>query len=139
VAKVNEIAQGRVWDGGTARQLGLVDAFGSLDDAIAEAARRAKLDADSATAIYLEREPTFFEQMFSTYGGADSEPVARDIFSQLAQRPQDLLLRAMNDAGQILSGPAIQARCLECPGSVPPPRAAPRASLSARLWEALIR
>ena len=43
-ARVDEIGQGRVWDGGTARQLGLVDRFGSLDDAIAEAARRAKID-----------------------------------------------------------------------------------------------
>ncbi|MDQ4087891.1 MAG: signal peptide peptidase SppA, partial [Pseudomonadota bacterium] len=40
-ARVNAIGQGRVWDGGTARQLGLVDRFGSLDDAVAEAARRA--------------------------------------------------------------------------------------------------
>ena len=47
--------QGRVWDGGTARQLGLVDRFGGLDDAIAEAARRAKLDPDDAGTVYLER------------------------------------------------------------------------------------
>ena len=38
-ARVNEIAQGRVWDGGTAHQLGLVDRFGNLNDAVAEAAR----------------------------------------------------------------------------------------------------
>ncbi len=42
--KVDTIAQGRVWDGGTAHQIGLVDRFGNLSDAIAEAARRAKLD-----------------------------------------------------------------------------------------------
>src|SRR3546814_12903160 len=28
--RVDQIAQGRVWDGGTARQLGLVDGFGSM-------------------------------------------------------------------------------------------------------------
>ncbi|MDQ1674752.1 MAG: protease, partial [Frankiaceae bacterium] len=39
--QVDKIAQGHIWDGGTARQLGLVDAFGGLDDAIREAARRA--------------------------------------------------------------------------------------------------
>ena len=38
--QVNEIGQGRVWDGGTALQLHLVDKFGGLQDAIAEAARR---------------------------------------------------------------------------------------------------
>ncbi|MEO6579777.1 MAG: signal peptide peptidase SppA, partial [Sphingomicrobium sp.] len=37
-ADIDKIAQGRVWDGGTARQLGLVDQFGNLDDAIAVAA-----------------------------------------------------------------------------------------------------
>ena len=40
--------QGRVWDGGTARQLGLVDRFGGLDEAIAKAAALAKIDDDAA-------------------------------------------------------------------------------------------
>ena len=43
-ADVDRIAQGRVWDGGTARQLGLVDGFGGMDDAVAKAAELAKLD-----------------------------------------------------------------------------------------------
>ena len=42
VARVDEIGQGRVWDGAAARQIGLVDRFGSLEDAVAEAARRAR-------------------------------------------------------------------------------------------------
>ena len=42
-AQVDEIGQGRVWDGGTARQLGLVDQFGGLDDALEWAAKKAKL------------------------------------------------------------------------------------------------
>ena len=37
--RVDEIAQGRVWVGGVAHQLKLVDRFGGLDAAIAEAAR----------------------------------------------------------------------------------------------------
>ena len=37
--QVDQIAQGRVWDGGTARQLGLVDGFGGMSEAIAKAAR----------------------------------------------------------------------------------------------------
>ena len=36
-ADVDQIAQGRVWDGGTARQLGLVDGFGGMSEAIAKA------------------------------------------------------------------------------------------------------
>ena len=117
VQRVNEIAQGRVWDGGTARQLSLIDGFGSLDDAIAEAARRAKLDPATAKAVYLEKEPSWAEQFLRTFNEGDAEQASPDAFSRMAARPQLLLARALADAQQILSGPAIQARCLECPAA----------------------
>jgi len=41
---IHEIAQGRVWTGRKARELGLVDELGSLDDAIAAAAELAQLE-----------------------------------------------------------------------------------------------
>jgi protease-4 len=41
---VHEIAQGRVWSGARAVQLGLADELGGLDDAIAHAAALAELD-----------------------------------------------------------------------------------------------
>jgi protease-4 len=41
--KVAEIAQGRVWSGQRAKQLGLVDELGGLDAAIRDAAKRANL------------------------------------------------------------------------------------------------
>ena len=40
--QVDQIAQGRVWDGGTAHQLGLVDGFGGMSEAIAKAAQLAE-------------------------------------------------------------------------------------------------
>ena len=43
-ATVEEIAQGRVWAGETAYELGLVDALGGLDDALQSAASLAELD-----------------------------------------------------------------------------------------------
>lgn len=43
IEKVDEIAQGRVWTGQQALGLKLVDKLGTLNDAIAEAANRAKL------------------------------------------------------------------------------------------------
>lgn len=42
--KVHEMAQGRVYDGDTAQQLGLVDKIGSLEQAISSAAHLAQLD-----------------------------------------------------------------------------------------------
>jgi protease-4 len=133
VQRVNEIAQGRVWDGGTARQLNLIDGFGSLDEAIAEAARRAKLDPATAKAVFLEKEPSWMEQFFRTMAGNDSGQAAPDAFSRMAERPQLLLARALADARQILSGPTIQARCLECPTTALPLNERERVSLGAWL------
>lgn len=45
VEDVDKIAQGRVWTGRQALGIKLVDRLGTLDDAIAEAARRAKLQS----------------------------------------------------------------------------------------------
>ncbi len=44
--EVRELAQGRVWSGVEAHELGLVDQLGGLSDAIAHAAEQAKLEAD---------------------------------------------------------------------------------------------
>ena len=53
-AEVDTIGQGRVWDGGTARQLGLVDGFGGMTEALAEAAKRAGLAEGDYHAQYLD-------------------------------------------------------------------------------------
>lgn len=45
-AAVEDLAQGRVWSGLAAKELGLVDALGGLGDAIAAAAEMAELGAD---------------------------------------------------------------------------------------------
>lgn len=44
VEQINQVAQGRVWTGRQALKLGLIDQLGTLEDAIKEAARLAKLD-----------------------------------------------------------------------------------------------
>ncbi|HYD13532.1 MAG TPA: signal peptide peptidase SppA [Allosphingosinicella sp.] len=138
--RVNEIAQGRVWSGGAARQLGLVDRFGGLDDAVREAARRAGLDPNEARATYLERRPGFLARLLAGSEG-DTAGAPRDVFSRLAQRPQALLERALYEAQGLLAGPAIQARCLECPAVAPIPRlrAETGGSWPLRLFAALAR
>jgi protease IV len=52
-AAIDRIAQGRVWDGGTARQLGLVDGFGSMDEAIRKAGELAEIDNPFKQVRYL--------------------------------------------------------------------------------------
>jgi protease-4 len=65
--KINEVAQGRVWTGAQALERGLVDKLGSLGDATAAAAVRAKLPA--ATRVqYIEREPGRLQQVLTMFG-----------------------------------------------------------------------
>jgi protease-4 len=116
VAEVDKIAQGRIWDGGTARQLRLVDSFGGLDDAVREAARLAKLDGDQAGTVWLEKEPDFADRLLVALAGDGEEETAPDAFSRLAAKPRLAMLAAAGEAERLVSGAAIQARCLECAG-----------------------
>ncbi|MFA5719239.1 MAG: signal peptide peptidase SppA [Desulfobulbaceae bacterium] len=56
--KVHELAEGRVWDGVTARELGLVDELGDLEDAVAAAAKLAGTE-DFTTVLIRESDPAF--------------------------------------------------------------------------------
>jgi protease-4 len=121
--RVDEIGQGRVWDGGTARQLGLVDRFGSLDDAVAEAAKRAGIDAKNVRRVYLEKQPGWFAQLVQGFAdkddddaGAADDTKAGDLFAMLAAQRQDVLARALGDAKRLATVNSVQARCLECAG-----------------------
>jgi len=62
VEAVNQVAQGRVWSGLEAKRIGLVDKFGNLHDAIAEAARLGKLGPHYAVR-YIEQPPSFEDRL----------------------------------------------------------------------------
>ena len=67
-AQVDEVARGRVWTGEQAHGRGLVDEFGGLRAAIADAASRARLgDARGWRVRYVERGATPFERWFSGF------------------------------------------------------------------------
>ena len=70
VEKVNELARGRVWSGGDAKGLGLVDEIGNLQQAIDAAATLASLDAGSYQLD--EREPNrdFASRFLSRFSGS---------------------------------------------------------------------
>jgi protease-4 len=123
VARVDEIGQGRVWAGTEAQRIGLVDQFGGLDAAIAEAARRAKLDPAKVSPLYIEKEPGWAGRLLATLNrdrSDDSEAVTRDAWTRLAREPQRAIATALADLQTMAGGPAIQARCLECPMSGAP-------------------
>jgi protease-4 len=131
-ADVDRIAQGRVWDGGTARQLGLVDGFGGMNEAVAKAGDLAKLGADDRGLTYLSEEPSVVDELMKAFTGDDAaeQDGATDALATLAPAPEALLARAVYEVRSILNGPTIQARCLECP----PTAAVPRLSADDRGW-----
>ena len=121
--QVDQIAQGRVWDGGTAHQIGLVDGFGGMSEAIAKAAQLANLGNDRGVR-YLEAPKTFREQLLEAIAsaGEDDSTAQPDAFAAIARQPQEQLARAIGEVQSILAGPSIQARCLECASAMPAPR-----------------
>ena len=120
-AEIDKIAQGRVWDGGTARQLGLVDGFGNLDDAVAKAAELARLDKDHRGVRYLERPQSFKDSLLEMLAseGLDDGAAPGDAYAAIGGRPELELAAAIAELRSILSGPRIQARCLECGPAAP--------------------
>jgi protease IV len=118
--QVDQIAQGRVWDGGAAHQLGLVDGFGGVEEAIDKAAQLARL-GDERRVQYLEPPRGFRDQLIDALAddADDDSGVPADAFAVLAGRPQQQLAAAVAEVRSILSGPSIQARCLECPPVAP--------------------
>jgi protease-4 len=112
-ADVDKIAQGRVWDGGTARQLGLIDGFGGLKEAIDKAGALAKISNPQDEVRYLERPQSFEEKLVALLANdsASSQP-EQDAFAAIA--PETSLTAALVELRSVLSGPRIQARCLDC-------------------------
>ena len=66
--RINEVAQGRVWTGAQAKERGLVDDIGGIDDAIRKAAKRASL-GDSYRVEYVEHEPRGINRYLSLLFG----------------------------------------------------------------------
>jgi protease-4 len=117
--QVDQIAQGRVWDGGTAHQLGLVDGFGGMAQAIGKAAELAKL-GDRRGVTYLEPRASWKEELIDTLANKDdSDTSSDDAFAALARKPEQRLASMLGEIRSILAGPSIQARCLECPETAP--------------------
>jgi protease-4 len=117
-ADIDRIAQGRVWDGGTARQLGLVDGFGDINDAVAKAAQLAKL-GDERDVTYLERPESLRDSILEMIAGEEEGSNPPDAFASLKAAPETAILSAIAEVRSILSGPSIQVRCLECPPVAP--------------------
>jgi len=126
--EVDAMAQGRVWDGGTARQKGLVDAFGGLDDALAYAADQAKLKTGEWHPEFLMQRPSALAQLAQSLRGSgdddgsgnqtsdddDARALPGDLSGLIAARQQTGLARMVSQARMLMGAQGAQARCLEC-------------------------
>ena len=114
VEEVDRIARGRVWSGETAIELGLVDAMGTLDEAVASAAELAGL-ADHAT-LYVEPELSMVDQfLINAFNTSAPSLVQRDSVQRtLMELPAVRSLRAdLERMAQFQSDPrGLYATCL---------------------------
>ena len=117
-AQVDAIGQGRVWDGGTARQNGLVDQFGDLNDALAWVAGKAGLEDGDWHAQFLGSGETEVQTLLrQLLIGNDSEAKAKggDLFALTARREAETPARMARDAQRLMQAPGMRAYCLGCP------------------------
>ena len=80
--EIDTIAQGRVWSGSQALERGLVDKIGGLNDAIADAAERAKLGSDYQL-VYVEKELSGFEKFMTSFAARSRAMVSASIADAL--------------------------------------------------------
>lgn len=138
--QVDAMAQGRVWDGGTARQKGLVDQFGGLDEALVYVAQQAQLGEDWHPEFYGTKADPYATLLERLMGGDESEEgedgdgrAARDFAGLIALRQEHQLNAALASAGRLIGTRGAQVYCLECPAPTAPARPARDLGLLSRL------
>lgn len=111
LARVNEIAQGRVWAGRTAVELGLVDAIGTIDDAIESAA--ALTDIEDYDVVYLEKPLSPRERLLQQFLENVGARLPR-IFPTATLPKIPPGLRALADLLAEGKEPVILSQCMNC-------------------------
>ncbi|MDN3651514.1 signal peptide peptidase SppA [Thalassotalea ponticola] len=119
IEDVDQIAQGRVWTGAKAQELGLVDKLGDLDDAIDAAANKAGLDKFDVLLIEKELSPRqqFLRNLFENAQAL--LPTEHTLFEQATSNPtlQQRIMQLVNEYEQVnqLNDPkGIYSFCLTC-------------------------
>ena len=85
IARADSLAQGRVWSGAQARELGLVDELGGLEDAVEAAALLANVDSYSVRKY--PKYKSSFERFMEDFGGTSilnkEEIIRREIGTEI--------------------------------------------------------
>lgn len=117
--QVDAVAQGRVWTGEQARDRGLVDQLGTLQEAVAAAAGFAGL-AEEYRTIYIEPELSTLEQFFARMGGqALAHAGVEQMLGETAWPGRDLYLQLRRQLALVTGAdsrrtglPSVMAHCL---------------------------
>ncbi|MBO6525645.1 signal peptide peptidase SppA [Erythrobacter sp.] len=119
-AQVDAVAQGRVWDGGTARQLRLVDEYGGMEEALAWTAGQAGLGADWHVQ-YLGTQPSTYDTLLRQWLIGDGEEAGSggDVIAHMARGQSAVVAQIASDAERLLDAKGAQAYCLACPSPTP--------------------
>tara|TARA_B100000768_G_C11281359_1_gene378824 strand:+ start:43 stop:1902 length:1860 start_codon:yes stop_codon:yes gene_type:complete len=105
--EVNEMARGRVWTGEDAKERGLVDVIGNLDDAIAGAVELAGLDSlGNDDVVYLPEMKDPIEAFIEQFAGVT---VAGEVLEHMGMS-QLQTLELMRVHRMLESGDRVQAR-----------------------------
>ena len=100
--EIKAIAEGRVWDGESAKEIGLVDQFGGIEDATKWVANKAKLGRDFKVKIYPEFKPDFINLLYAT--------IEKSATIRMQQSYNPELLRYALTVQDILNKDRIQCR-----------------------------
>lgn len=113
LAKVDEIAKGRVWSGADAKKQGLVDTLGSFWTAVAEAKTLAKIPAkDRVVFVRYPRPHGFFDAIDALFGKSEASMKAIEGLSTLANTP--LARAAIEAMGSVPRG-GVELRATDLP------------------------
>ena len=140
--RADELGQGRVYTGGTARQLGLVDRLGGLDTALEIAAQAAQIEDGKWQAVYLGEEAQPYAPLVVRMlggGGNDAAATLPTLSTMIARKERAAMARVAGDIDLLLGMEGVQARCLECAGQAAygPARSATPPTRES-LWERLL-
>ena len=119
VSEIHEIAQGHVWTGSKAKEIGLVDQLGSLEEVIAAAAKRANLGDYSVHLV--TSKLSFEEELLQKFADADAMHalVPKSLLQPLVdfkgvEQQLSAMLQPLKALQKMTDPQGVYASCLDC-------------------------
>ena len=115
-SQVDAIAQGRVWSGSKALELGLVDALGNIDSAIEAAAELANLSDYETLLVEKQKSPralflqSLFGQASVLLGQSSVEPFNKNALTEIISK----LSLELKQLSQLNDPQGVYSFCLAC-------------------------